>query len=120
MAVHPKHPGLEVVVTVHDSPLKEYDDDDDDENLSPDEIIKYIEAKSGARFAVTVRFKRPFPTQHDVMMHLVIDGKPMFTGHCIRKDLYSKGMSKSTAEWKRNGKWVEQKFCFAKLDIGNY
>lgn len=118
MAIDTNYPGLEVAVTVNDSPLQEYDDGDEDS--APNTVTKYIEAQSGAEFAVTAKFKHPFPTHHDVKMCLVIDGKYLNGWVQSWNGLYGLVLKGDRTKWQQNGQWVEQKFCFAELNMGNY
>jgi hypothetical protein len=53
-------PGLNVEILVDDQPLQEYDDMEDDLG-DPNTIIKYIEARSNAYFAVRVEMNYDFP-----------------------------------------------------------
>jgi hypothetical protein len=50
MAIHPDYPGLTVEVVVDDLTLTEYIDDT--EAPPTDTVVKYIEAVSGANFAI--------------------------------------------------------------------
>lgn len=119
MAVLSKYPGLEVTVVVNGQPLQEYNDDDG-ENPQSSAVTKYVEAQSGARFWVEFRFKPPFPVYYGVQVLLSIDGKAL-VAHCLyANEIYQYISRWKSAGWKRNGEWVEQRFCFSKLDIGNY
>ncbi|KNG52249.1 hypothetical protein TW65_00717 [Stemphylium lycopersici] len=118
MVVSPTHPGLEVAVLVRGRPLQEYDDDSD-EDPAPNTTTKYVEAKTGASFALSAQFKPPFPTRYDVLMRLSIDGKPMAKWYCPREKLYDDVQKKEVVRWQRDGKWMKQKFCFSELDIAS-
>lgn len=115
MAILSEYPGLDVAVVVHDQRLQEYDDDDEP---SPTTVTKYIEAQSGANFAIATSFKPPFPTHYDVMAKLYIDGKRMSKWHCRREQLFDREYKKDNICWQQHGEWFKQKFCFAELNIG--
>jgi hypothetical protein len=116
MAVLPECPGLRVEVLTQGRPLQEYDDDEED--LSPKVVTKYVEALSGAKFNVIAAFQPPFATQHDVMMRVIIDGKSMAKWHCEREQFPNKVVECDGIRRERHGEWVKQNFCFAELDIG--
>jgi hypothetical protein len=116
MTILPECPGLKVQVFVQGRHAQEYDDNEEDPSLNA--VTKYVEAQSGANFSVVATFKAPFSTQHDVMMRVIIDGKPMAKWLCRRRELSNKvvqceGIRRETQEG-----WVKQSFCFAELEIG--
>jgi hypothetical protein len=119
MVTNPKYPGLEVAITVDNQPLREYDDDNHEDPTS-NTITKYVEAKTGASFAVTVNFKPSFSAAHGVLIRISVDGEPLFRWHLARKSLSSRSLKGDCIRWQENGKWVEQKLCFSELNIGNY
>ena len=87
MAVLSEYPGLDVAFIVHGQRLQEYDDDDEP---SPKTVTKYIEAQSGANFAIATSFKPPFPTRYVVMGRLYIDGKRMSKWYCEREQFFDR------------------------------
>jgi hypothetical protein len=72
MAVAKEHPRIQVEVICEREPLREYDNDD--EETPPEQVTKYIEAKSGAEFGVRLELKRPYPSD-PVYFRLYLDGK---------------------------------------------
>jgi len=115
MAVTDKHPGLEVEVVVDGAPLKEYNDDDSNDQ----EIVsKYIEAQSGAEFAVRSTFTAPFPRGHGVQIAVRVDGTTRRYGY-ESSDLYGRqGHTCTGISYQQDGIWYEQKYCFTTLNIG--
>jgi hypothetical protein len=88
MAILPECPGLKVEVFVQGRHMQEYDDNEEDP--SPKMVTKFVEAQSGANFSVVATFKPPFSAQHDVMMRVIIDGKPMAKWLCRQEQLPNK------------------------------
>ncbi|CAO2658836.1 Nn.00g065590.m01.CDS01 [Neocucurbitaria sp. VM-36] len=74
MAVLSSCPGLTVEITVDDEPLPEYDDQK--EKQTTDTKTTYIEAKTGAEFAVKCTFAAPFPAK-DLSVLMLLDGVPV-------------------------------------------
>ncbi|EUC26971.1 hypothetical protein COCCADRAFT_31407 [Bipolaris zeicola 26-R-13] len=111
-----KYPGLEVAVHVNDRPIQEYDDDDD-ENPPSNTVTKYIEAKSGAGFAVITTFKPPFSPPHGVMISLIVDGSPVTSRCCRQDELFGRVFNMHAVHRKIDGEWVMQKLHFSEIDI---
>ncbi|RII14314.1 hypothetical protein CUC08_Gglean003893 [Alternaria sp. MG1] len=114
MVISPEYPGLEVKVCVGGQQLHEYDDDED---ATLKTITKYIEARSDCKFMVTAIFRPPFLTRYHVRAQLSIDGVSVAKTFCEREKLLQKQIEMSGHRSQRNGEWVKQDFCFAKLNI---
>lgn len=71
MAVLDGVPGLKGEILVGDQPLHEYNDE---EEATPNEVTKYVEAQSGAEFTVRNTFSAPFPTRYGVEFSVSVDG----------------------------------------------
>ncbi|CAN9301452.1 unnamed protein product [Alternaria sp. RS040] len=117
MVTSPEYPGLEVKVCVGGQQLHEYDDDED---ATLKTITKYIEARSDCKFVVTAIFRPPFSTRYHIIAQLSIDGVSVAKTFCEREKLLQKQIEMSGHRSQRNGEWVKQEFCFAKLNIGKY
>ena len=117
MVISPEYPGLEVKVCGGGQQLHEYDDDED---ATLKTITKYIEARSDCKFMVTAIFRPPFLTRYHVRAQLSIDGVSVAKTFCEREKLLQKQIEMSGHRSQRNGEWVKQDFCFAKLNIGKY
>ncbi|CAN9254227.1 unnamed protein product [Alternaria alternata] len=117
MVISPEYLGLEVKVCVGGQQLHEYDDDED---ATLKTITKYIEARSDCKFVVTAIFRPPFSTRYHVRAQLSIDGVSVAKTFCEREKLLQKQIEMSGHRPQRNGEWVKQDFCFAKLNIGKY
>jgi hypothetical protein len=120
MAIAKEHPRIQVEVVCEGEPLREYDNDD--EETAPDQVTKYIEAKSGAEFAVRLELKRPYP-DHPLYIRLYLDGEVV--GNRIIGDLqYGKGSNGLTRTFDSitskiaEGQCMVQKYCFCELQIG--
>ncbi|KAF2801159.1 hypothetical protein K505DRAFT_380938 [Melanomma pulvis-pyrius CBS 109.77] len=76
MAILPGLPGLQVEVVVGDSPLIEYDDEEEEETRAKT-VSKYIEAATGAEFKVRYYFANTFLLRHGVQVEVSVDGDSM-------------------------------------------
>ncbi|KAF2004868.1 hypothetical protein P154DRAFT_518926 [Amniculicola lignicola CBS 123094] len=117
MAIIPDQPSLQVEVLVNGTPLQEYDDDEVE--ASPTSVTKYIEAKSGAEFAIRWTFTPPFP-KNTVMLDIFLDGKWMRGVFANQKNFhgiapYSYMITGAVHEVGKG--WFERKFCFSKLTV---
>lgn len=116
MAILPDQPGLKVEIYVNGSPLKEYDDDGD---LKPKTVTKYIEAVSGAQFKIKYSFHEPFPSKHDITAKVWVDGKVLNNTLIHKRDIFHKsGYTCSGARSYLGGKCFSSAFKFAELEIG--
>ena len=79
-----KFKGIEITVQVAGTNLKEYEDDDEAGNDDGKTVAKYVEAASGAPFAVRVRVPRKYKmTSNALAFYISADGMkggyPMMT-----------------------------------------
>ncbi|KAH7085198.1 hypothetical protein BKA63DRAFT_597881 [Paraphoma chrysanthemicola] len=114
MAVHPDYPDLEVNVTVNGKPLEEYVNSDETDD--PKTITRYIEAVSGAEFALELAFRDKFPTKHDVGYEIEIDGNEVESSYCRKDSLPKVEVIKGT-DYLVDSKWFLQHFAFSELRI---
>lgn len=117
MAITDTSPPVEVEILVNDVALQEYNDDDDD-SVSAHTVVKYIEAVSGAEFAVRYRLD-PKPS-HDVSVDISLDGK-WAVSRIIQLSHYPLAYIQKTitgVNSNKDGSWVLSKFSFSDLTIG--
>jgi len=116
MAVLDGVPGLEVTVLVNGAPLDEYVDSD--EETSPAEVIKYVEAVSGAVFHVKYDIGSAFTVkaEHGVQVELSLDGK-WVTGHALERHRVKGSIFNGIRE-KVDSKFYLREMCFSELKIG--
>ena len=79
MAILSTLKGVAAEVTINGTPCREHDDNEDDE-ASHNALItsKFIEAKSGAHFAVSRRFTEEYPHKSNpVRLEVFVDGECM-------------------------------------------
>jgi hypothetical protein len=117
MAVHPFLPGLAVEIIVNDAPLPEYDDDTDAGD-SPTMVTKYVEATSGANFAVEVAFTEEFPfPKGDMRAGTSVDGR-LLSSRIIREDYFFEKFLVEGRKCEIGQHSKIQKFCFSELEVG--
>jgi len=117
MAILPFCPGLIVEIFVNSAPLPEYDDNSDTPT-SPTTITKYVEATSGANFAIKVSFTEgyPFP-KGDMEARISLDGRVIHKGmNCEGRFFHTRLYQGRSIQI--GGHPKIQKFCFAELEIG--
>lgn len=120
MAITKAHPSIKVEVISQGAPLREYDDDEGETSSAT--VTKYIEAQSGADFAVHFELQRPFPV-HPVKLKLYLDGRPT-DSRIVSSVQYAKTESKlsrtldSVSSKVAEGQRVVQRHCFSKLTVG--
>lgn len=117
MAILRDQPGLEVEILVDEGPLQEYDDED--EEIVPTVVTKYIEAKSGVNFTIRYTVLPQFHVKHALFVQSYLDGKPM-ESHVRSEDVIRKYTSTTMTGVREaiDGKYYERKFCFSQLDTG--
>jgi hypothetical protein len=117
MAVTKAYPRIKVGVQVDEVVVQEHEDDD--EKSTDDTVTKYVEAKSGADFALSFQVTPPWPKQ-SILFQIHLDGK------------YARGTFAQQRDWigtsckfiiggsasSKNGQWYQQNFCFSDLSIG--
>ena len=117
MAVHPFLPGLSVEIIVNNALLPEYDDDSDTP-ASPTTVTKYVEATSGAHFAIKIKLTEKFPFPVGVLGGMIsLDGK--FVVGAFRDKDHFFGTTLTEGVSIQIGQYVRiQKFCFDELIAG--
>jgi len=122
MAVLDELPGLEVQIIVNKTPVKEYDDNE--EEVVDKTVTRYIEAESEAEFEVRLKFQSMFniSAKHSVAAEVLLDGK-YGNGVVLRKEKelslrYTELYTIASATEVEAGKYFDRNFCFLKLDTG--
>jgi hypothetical protein len=119
MAVHPFLPGLTVEIIVNDAPLPEYDDDTDAGDSSTT-VTKYVEATSGANFAIKVSFTEEFPfPMGDMRAMISLDGQTV-ARKVIRESSFFQNRLFEGRSSQIGGYSKIQLFYFAELEIGKF
>ncbi|KAF1850027.1 uncharacterized protein K460DRAFT_326501 [Cucurbitaria berberidis CBS 394.84] len=115
MAVLDDVPGLKAEVIVDGRPLREYDDD---EETSSKAVTKYVEAQSGAEFAIRSVFSAPFPLQYGVEMKVSVDGDIYRRTYKCPDELYREGgHNQKGISYQEDGNWVRRYYRFTALSI---
>jgi hypothetical protein len=119
MAIIESHPHIRAEIISNGAPLPEFVNDDEED--APDTVTKYIEAESGAEFAVHVTLTAPYP-ETSILYEIKLDGKHV-RGFFSKENNYN-GQSvtfKTPGVSHRDGEqWFVSKFCFSSLVIGTY
>lgn len=120
MAIHPEHPGLCAEVVVNDEALKEYDDEEANEDLRPESITTYVQVDSDAHFGVRYTIPIHLTGEYGVRSQLLVDGRRMRTYYNTRRDFEQNDVTKclDKVHTAMNGSKYEQRFRFAQLQIG--
>lgn len=119
MAVHPDYPELEVEVVVNDEALLEYNGDEEEENP---EVTRYVEASSGASFAVRYTIPSALFTEHSVRAAIEIDCIKMRRSPYNNKRPRPKGVmvTHDTSAVRVNGVDMGQKSQFSEMQLSKY
>lgn len=117
MAILPFCPGLTVEIVANGTPLPEYDDDSDRPTL-PDTLTKYVEATSGAEFAIRMSFQAPFTSAMDVRFWVFVDGKHITSSYASKIHLFNNDTLVSDVRARSGTNWVARKLRFAQLKLG--
>ena len=105
---------LTASVVVNGADLKEYDHDDDQPE-TPNSLTRYIEASSGANFAIKYRFDHPLPEGCDGFnVALYLDGTEV---EDVLPHISTTHSSMGIREL-NFGKTVLRKYKFADIEIG--
>jgi hypothetical protein len=116
MAVLNSVPGLEVKIVVNGEPLQEYVDNEDE--LAPNTVLKYVEATSGAEFTVQYTITSEFTYNHDMSLRVYVDGvRAVSNVRRSTKDV----RGTCVFEERRSGGGEDlflRKFAFSELTIG--
>lgn len=118
MAIVPGVPGLKIEVVSNGTPLREYNDPDD---TSPgNTVTKYVEAISGATFAIRYTIDPTFQYLHDAAkLQMRLDGNKVFSRH-IRKESHREHCEVFDGCLSlENDKSYKRKFCFMEVSLGN-
>lgn len=100
-----------------DEQLPAYSDDQPPANSVG--VTKYIEAGTGAEYAIIYKFTKPFPTNEDVRYTTLIDGiKVENAGIGKNELLHNGGFATDGIKAQRVSNWVQQSFCFIDLRSG--
>ena len=120
MAVLPDCPGLKVEVVVDRESLKEYDDNEGQqpEGSRSKSITKYIEAVSGAQFAIRSTFAKSFSKKYDVEISISVDGHEIDREHFERKFLSLYTFENSVCTRWINGQEMRSTLQFSELAQG--
>lgn len=116
MAVVEDIPGLHVTV----SAKKEYVDPDEEQPEGT--VTKYIEASSGEEFSICWDFKQNFKFKdNDIVSYIYLDGK-VVDGLTVQSERLQGPsgyhFSLAGARAQKGGKWIERKYLFADLNVG--
>jgi hypothetical protein len=117
MAITESHPRLKLTISIDNVALEEYTDED--EELQPDVVVKYIEAVSGPEFSIDCELSLPWPHQ-SLMLDVIVDGK-WVRGALFNQQEFSGIICKRTVSGVNHSKgreWFLQKFCFSDLTVG--
>lgn len=90
MAIHPHVPGLTVSIDVAGQDLPEYDGGDT-QALPNNAVTKYIQAVSGAQFAISYRFDNSVFAfaDHAIVAHIYCDGNSTSSHHFKPKTIHT-------------------------------
>ncbi|KAL1623680.1 hypothetical protein SLS56_008129 [Neofusicoccum ribis] len=114
MAVIKQLRGLHVTIACQ----KEYADVDEEQAKGT--VTKYIEAVSGKSFKINWRFESNFQyKEYDITSWIYLDGKKVDGLFIDSERLGPSGYvtSLGAARSKRDGKWIQQSFSFAALNV---
>lgn len=104
-------------MSVDNVAVEEYEDDDDVQ--TDDAVVKYIEAASGAEFAIDCELSSPWP-KHSLLMDIFVDGE-WVRGMFFKEDGFigaSANREITGVYYTKNEEWYLQKFCFSDVVIG--
>ncbi|KAF1926053.1 uncharacterized protein M421DRAFT_7279 [Didymella exigua CBS 183.55] len=68
MAIHEDFPGLKVEVIINSKALPE--NFDEESQVDPDEVVRFVEAEAGAEFAIKWSFDKHFPKSKDIGLNI--------------------------------------------------
>jgi hypothetical protein len=117
MAILHLLPGVQASIEIDGQPAQEYDDED--EKILPKATTKYIEAKSGAEFAVCYQLENDFERSHDISVRVSLDGKYADSA-CHELKHIGRDFKRriSSARERVGDQYFESKFRFASLSTG--
>ncbi|MCJ1226737.1 hypothetical protein MMC12_003390 [Toensbergia leucococca] len=112
--------GIKVEVISGGQPLRMYEDPDKEENAKPLTCQHYIEAVTGAKFAVKVRLTDTFSVGHcdAVKFQMSFDGGPCWDFHIdLKSSVRNVKFSYITEYCKKTGQWKDYDLSFGSLNI---
>lgn len=120
MTVHPEHAGLCAEVVLNDEPLKEYDDEEANEDRSSETITNYVQVDSAAHFGVRYTLPKGLTGEYGVRSQLLLDGKTVCSSFHHRQAIEQGDVTTCLDKFftTMNGGNYEQRFRFAQLQIG--
>lgn len=116
MAITDTFPAMVAEILVNGTVIQEYDDDDD--NSGSGSTVKYIEAVSGAEFAI--RYKIDEEPDYDVRVDFSLDGRRA-SGEIVQLDRFYGGSVENVVAGvssNKDGRWLQSNFTFSDLKIG--
>ncbi|KAH4107673.1 hypothetical protein HBH46_051040 [Parastagonospora nodorum] len=113
MAVTKKYPSIKTSILVDGVTLEEYDDDE--ARTSSNTVTKYIEAISGAEFAIQCRFDK-LP-EYDVRIDFYLDGHYATAKYAMLDDFEGRSSTKTSYGVRSNDghKWQVHNYAFSNL-----
>jgi len=118
MAVTQDNPSITASIVVNGVALQEYDDDEGQAESTA--VTKYVEAITGAEFAIQYRFdKKP---KHHVRVNFLLDGKDVAGQYAFPEDFKESSLVQTSYGVMSNegSKWQMQNYAFADLQTGMY
>ena len=113
-------PGLTVEIIVNNALLPEYDDDSVTP-ASPTTVTKYVEATSGANFAIKVSLiekEFPFPKGY-IEAAVSLDGRRLMSAIISEAQFFKHRMIEGRQS-QIGEHYKIQRFCFAELEISKF
>ncbi|KAG9517388.1 hypothetical protein KCV07_g6166, partial [Aureobasidium melanogenum] len=119
MAIIPDVPHVVVDIVVDGHSLPEYLDEDDDDSVSPDSTIKYVECVSGSHFGIRVdltgmEFKH-LRRGNSLITDYYLDGQVVACAVNRFPLGHQAVTTRPAARYRENGTWKERSFMFADL-----
>ncbi|KAI4742230.1 Cut8-domain-containing protein [Aureobasidium sp. EXF-12298] len=119
MAIIPDVPHVVVDIVVDGHSLPEYLDEDDDDSVSPDSTIKYVECVSGSHFGIRVdltgmEFKH-LKRGNSLITDYYLDGQVVACAVHRFPLGHQAVTTRPAARYRENGTWKERSFMFADL-----
>jgi hypothetical protein len=117
MAITDTFPAIKAEILVNEVALQEYDDGEDNSN-SGTTVTKYIEAVSGAEFAICDKIDQK--PKYEVRVDFFLDGKRA-SGNILQHWRFIGGSYENTVQGVNSntgGNWSLSKFSFSDLNTG--
>jgi hypothetical protein len=116
MAVTQDNPSIKASIVVNGVALQEYDDDEGQAESTA--VTKYVEAITGAEFAIQYRFdKKP---KHHVRVNFLLDGKEITGQYTFPEDFIRSSLVQTSygVISDDGNKWQVQNYAFSDLQTG--